>query len=504
MSIELNNNFDLKKAAPLDEKLSSVADVGSLPDPMVAANFIYEGAVIYVIDVKANYQAQDDPDNPATLIWVNIGGGDCCTQVNIGTITVPSGTGDLDMDDVIPAISTCHTVNIVVTGGTTYQVNSISNMPSSQETKFTTSVGNAITFIHTNYSLAGAGDIVMEVGFDYVLTGRSIANESLTLVKEGNALTQVTGEQFINAQALCDVISNLGVTVIDNLNSESTVAALSANQGNILLGLLQDKQDAFGINGLLSWNNDQTQLTANYPDFIFTNSPTNISNVGGYLTSQVPSNTKHQIIKVSTTGAITTLHGVWLLPGGKDPGVFTNWIQLSSTFSTSLPFSLVSITEEPVVDGTTAEADGTYYLRMNEDTMNNFDGGVGATFNPGDGVSERVNIKLPTDEVFEVNLTVECTTDEWENFVLKAYRHNTFGSITDAIPGAYASVDAWPVSLPASAASSNGTYVYSVILRPSGTVNKFSFAWEPRAGVGTPNLISRAVVGGQMSIKKLK
>jgi hypothetical protein len=67
----INNDFDLKKKSLLDKRLTPVTTFVNLPDPNLASNFIPEGAIILVQDTGLNYQAQYDPLNPTTLIWVN-------------------------------------------------------------------------------------------------------------------------------------------------------------------------------------------------------------------------------------------------------------------------------------------------------------------------------------------------------------------------------------------------------------------------------------------------
>jgi len=66
----INNNFDLKKKALLDERLLPVDSYSNLPDPNLPSKFIPEGATILVRDTGLNYQAQIDPLNTNNLIWV--------------------------------------------------------------------------------------------------------------------------------------------------------------------------------------------------------------------------------------------------------------------------------------------------------------------------------------------------------------------------------------------------------------------------------------------------
>jgi len=500
MAIEINNNFIPKKAASLDARLNSVINEGALPDPNIAANFIYEGAQIYTITEKTNFQAQEDPDNLETLIWVNIGSGDCCVQVNIGSITVATGTGNLNMEDVVPPIATCHTVNIVITGGTTYTVNSIIDAPLGQVIKFVTNNNFVVTFTHTDLELAGANDIVMEIGLDYVMSGRTIANESLTLVNEGSAMSQVTGEQFVSLAAFCEALAGLNVTVIDALTSTSSSAALSANQGHILAEILSEKQNIFAVSGLLEWNNDGTGLTAAYPDFIYTTSQANIINVGTYLISTFTGTTKHRLAKVLGN---TLLHGVWLLPGGKNPSIFLNWLQLSSSTNITKSYARIPITPELLVNGSTAEADGQYFLRLNKTNTLAF-GSPNIVFNPANSDTQKVNIRLTVGKSYDVSVMVECITDEWQKFVFRAYQHTNFGDIINAmdIPQ---EINAWPTSVTGVAGSlSIGTYLYNFRVSPISLGNIYSFAWEPRLGVVSPNTISRQVVGGMIMVKEVE
>ena len=50
MAIEIIDNLDPKKASHLDDRLTTVANVASLPDLTIASNFLYEGATIYIIN----------------------------------------------------------------------------------------------------------------------------------------------------------------------------------------------------------------------------------------------------------------------------------------------------------------------------------------------------------------------------------------------------------------------------------------------------------------------
>jgi len=136
MSTTIHNNFKLSRAVHIDAKLVPVANFAALPDPNMAANCIYEGAVIYVQDVKLNYQAQDDGSGLGTFAWVSIGGQ--TDALVVGSINLLPTATNIDLSTVSPAIANCYAVVISIVGGTTVNLNTFTNFPVDQNITFST------------------------------------------------------------------------------------------------------------------------------------------------------------------------------------------------------------------------------------------------------------------------------------------------------------------------------------------------------------------------------
>ena len=94
-----------------------------------------------------------------------------------GIINILPATTNIDLNLVLPSISSCDKVIINVVGGSSALISSITNWPSGLKLTFSTSVGQAVTFQHTDYDVAGLGDIVIEDGQNMTLNGRIIGNE---------------------------------------------------------------------------------------------------------------------------------------------------------------------------------------------------------------------------------------------------------------------------------------------------------------------------------------
>ena len=123
MSVEIYNNFSPKIAQHIDSRFQTVTSVGALPDPTVAANFIYEGAIAYVSGtVNIFYKCVD---NGVSLEWQPFLDDDLV----IGDINITPATSVLDLSLVSPAIASCYAVRINIVGGTSATIQSITNMP---------------------------------------------------------------------------------------------------------------------------------------------------------------------------------------------------------------------------------------------------------------------------------------------------------------------------------------------------------------------------------------
>jgi hypothetical protein len=236
MSVNTIDNLNPKIAKHLDERLKTVSTFSSLPDPTVAANFLYVGAQAYVQDVDKYYKVID---NGSEYEWVLVNPEDLV----IGTLNITSSTFVLDMSLVTPDISDCYAVQINIIGsGTSATIQAITNFPASDKlVTFYTQSGKTITFKHFDYDVATSDQIVLENGFDITISGRDIGNESVTFKKHGIAICQWDATQFMKASEWAQNL--LSVAIYDGLDSTSTIMALSANQGKVLSDALALKQD---------------------------------------------------------------------------------------------------------------------------------------------------------------------------------------------------------------------------------------------------------------------
>jgi hypothetical protein len=508
MPTELYNNFTVNKKARLDSKLEMVANSYNLPDPNLGTNFIYEGAEVYVSSEKANYQAQDDPDNPGTLIWVKVGGSS--EELVTGAIIISSTDTVLDLSSVNPSISTCDNVIVKVTGDDV-TINSITNFPENQPIKFQAFAGNTVTFTHTELSEGGAGDIILELPYPYTLIGRTSAKETLTLVNyndsksSGGIISQVTGEQFVSEDDIVSILGDLKTTVTDNLTSTSALDALSANQGRVLANMVSNVNN-FQVGGLLSFNSDNTVLTGNHPEFIQTIAPDGTSNVINYLTTSIPSIAKHRLVEFTNSG--TTADGVWLLGAQQNPTLSSNWIQISKTISSTRPWAIYDILPSGTVD-TDAESNGDYFLRFYEEPVD-YDGVSNVTF---DSVSvsrpaSRVNMKLSVGKTYSIEVQVSLSTNGHGQFFLNSHSSSSFGSTTDAIPGTRGVTNGTPVYTGIVNANNTSSLLpyavtanYSEIAKiEQGDNDILSFAW---GHTSTPTVSDRTVIGGRIIIKEI-
>ena len=508
MPTEIYNNFTVNKKAHLDNKLETVTTVPNLPDPNLGTNFIYEGAEVYVSGEKATYQAQDDPDNTGTLIWVRTGGD--TTALVTGTVTISSTATILDLATVSPLIATCDAVLIKVIGGDTVSINSMLNCPADQPIKFTAFTGQTVTFNHTEIADAGSNDIILELPYPYSMVGRSNADESLTLVKEGgrgigkasaNTLSQVTGEQFVSQAEIIAALSDLSTNITDNLTSTSIIDGLSANQGRILANMISNVNN-FQVDGSLSWNADNTILTGGYTGFIETIAPDGTKNVLNYLTNSIASIGSHRLVKFTNSG--TSDDGVWLIGAGQNPAIASNWIQISESSNQVRPWAIYDITSSGTVDND-AETNGDYFLRFSETPISS-DGLLQSTFN-NSGATEKVNIKLPVGKTYSIEVHVSLSTSGQGQFFLDSHSSSSFGTLADAIPGTKGITTGAPVYMGITNLSNvNSLLPYAVTANYSDIVkleqgdnNIFSFAWGQTV---TPTATDRTVLGGGRIIIK--
>jgi hypothetical protein len=232
MAIETQNNFSPKVAKHLDERLKSVPSVADLPNPNNANNFLYLGALAFVVNENCHYRCEADGTDK---IWRKFDT-DSLLQ---GVINIAPTDTNLDLDQLPLDVTKYDTIRINIVGGTFANLNTISNFPENQLLTFIVSVGKQVRFKHFDYDVATTNQIVLENGFDMTLSGRSIGDEALTLKKQGVALCQWDAVQFVKSSEW--LMNLLSVTVLDNLESESTTASLSANQGRVLEAKKQNK-----------------------------------------------------------------------------------------------------------------------------------------------------------------------------------------------------------------------------------------------------------------------
>lgn len=368
MPAEIYNDFDLKKASPLDSRLAPLSLIADLPNPMTPSNFLFLGATIYVEEDNSNYRVEEDPSNPGILIWVKQSSAGLVT----GTLNITPLTTNLDLNLVSPDISLCDSVLVNIVGGTTALVDVITNFPANVKLTFFTGVGQTLTFNHTDYTSANTGKIVLEDGFDMNLKGRTVGNESLTLEKQDTAIVQVSATQFIKTADWVSTV--LSLVVEDSLTSTSINTALSANQGKILNDTKQNNltvtpderidltNDIITIKPYskneipLIWSNaDISSAAADMPAFLAS------LYAGGF--GAIAYNIQHEDRYVNATvekGLSLNKpldFGKWLLPAGLASDVESNWFNIEQPTKVLVGhYGLDSGTNLPLVEGAALHA----------------------------------------------------------------------------------------------------------------------------------------------------
>jgi len=336
MAVEIYDNLDVKKASHLDERLVSVSTASSLPDPTVASNFIYEGAIAYVVDENAHYRCEDVSSVLTWVYWMGSGANDLV----VGSMTILPTDTVLDLSAVTPSVDQCYAVEVSITdtggGQTSAAISSITNFPSGTDRLLTFKVenGKQLTFVHNDYATATANEIVIEDGYDMTLTGRVIGNETLTLKAHGTAFAQWDAVQFVTASEWLTAIST-GL-VVDNLTTQDGASALSANQGYILAQMMDEKQQVLsaGDNITLIPGSNSTEIQADPWEWVSTIYGTTVTDLDSALIwlSTNPFGTSAQnyyrIVGRSERAAPTLM-----LPPRKDPTVLGNWRILSEGVS---------------------------------------------------------------------------------------------------------------------------------------------------------------------------
>jgi hypothetical protein len=339
MSVEIYDNYKVQKAEHIDAKLVSAASVANLPDPTVAGNFLYLGALAYVINENAHYRVELVA---AVWTWVYFAGAGNNLITGYMNITPSTTTLDLslvtsDAAGLVPVpVSTCYTIKVIITstgGGTTgATIGAITNFPSGADRllSFTTEVNNVLTFTHTGYASAIATQVVIEDGFDMSLTGRLIGNECLTLKDHSGALCQHTSVQFVAASEWLNTIAS--ALVYNGLDSTDGTIALSAHQGNILNQLLDTKQQQLvaGDNITLTAGATTTLIKADPWAWVQTTYDSTVANLSTALvwlgTNPFGATAVNyfRVIARNDAGAPT-----FLLPPGLAPDILGNWVLIS-------------------------------------------------------------------------------------------------------------------------------------------------------------------------------
>jgi hypothetical protein len=425
---EIYDNINAKKAQNLDAKLQTVATVALLPDPTVVANFIYEGAICYVAGViDKHYKCVMNSDGTA-LEWVVLDPADLV----IGTINITPGTSVLDLSIVSPAIALCYAVNINVVGGTSATIQSVLNMPGNDKLiTFQVTTGQQIKFKHFDYDVATSNQIVMEVGFDKIIEGRTIGNESLTLKQHGVALAQWDATQFMKASEWAQNLLSIGLA--DNLTSTSTTTALTANQGRVLNNLVATKQNLLTAGQkiqLVPGTNptDPTVINALPRDWaawsgIVPITTTNV-NVLAWLVTLFTGTTlsvseEYRFVDLRTVAARPDM-GLWMIPPGHDATLGANWIQLDAPRNESS----IKYSYNLEANMGTALTGGQYYFKMNPGSSVGTD--IGVIWNTDGSTSIATTFGFSGIGIYEIEIDMELSIAQANAANLAQYDINLY------------------------------------------------------------------------------
>jgi len=436
MSVEIYDNYYPKKAAHVDARLATVTTVALLPDPTVAANFLYEGAVAYVAGtVEKHYKCVMNVGNTA-LEWVLYDS----SALVIGTINITPATSSLDLALVSPAIANCYAVKINVVGGISASLQSIVNMPGSDKLiTFYVTAGQDVNFKHVDYDAAAPSQIVLENGFDLLLKGRAIGDESLTLKLHGTALCQWDATQFMKST---EWLTNLlNIAIVDNLTTSDADKALSANQGVVIKSLIDTKQNILTagekitvVPGTLATdphtiNNDPRDWLNITPT-----TPVVITDLDAYIVSiTIVFSIEYRYLDLRNFGTNAN-QGLWMLPPKKDPTVLGNWINMDLSAATALGDSVIKF--KP-----TSLASATTNIHLTLDETNVLGSNPGFTFTNNTGLTPTIKDKVFFNSagtyVVDVQIVLSAAmldSAELENFmmIIAQYLDTTSGASGDS------------------------------------------------------------------------
>lgn len=354
---EIYSNLDLKKSDHLDRRLRTVTTFTDLSDPTVVGNFLYVGASAYVEDEDEFYKVN------SSYVWTTTS----ASALNIGIITIASGHSEIDLQFVIPAIEECSSVLVKMgtasNPATSLNIQSITNFPNvDREITFYTEANKEITFNHKDYDAATSDQIVMENGFNFTLSGRSIGNESISFKKQGPVVCQWDAVQFMKST---DWAQNLlSIAVVNSLESTSGTTALSANQGRVLKGLIDEKQENFSVGNRLTLTSNNLEVTpaswTRINDPVHSIDLTTFAKFQQWLILLLGSKDNSRYYYVQANN-ISGNHGIWLLPAGADPSNFGSWNSIGEPQTTQ---GLVEYKISPETSGTLGSQliGGRYYL----------------------------------------------------------------------------------------------------------------------------------------------
>jgi len=425
MSVEIYGNFKPQIEQHIDSRLKTVTTVADLPDPNIPSNFIYEGAIAYVAGTVDKFY-KCVVTTGTTKEWVPF----VADDLVIGTINITPSTTVLDLNLVSPAIDECYAVQINIVGGTSANIQTITNFPGSDKLiTFFVQAGQDVTFKHVNYDVASTDQIVLEVGFDMKISGRTIGNESLTLKRHGVANCQWDATQFVKST---EWIQNLlSQAVVDNLLSTSTVMPLSANQGRVLKLLVDGKQQQLTPGQKISLTPGVTTTTIDslprdWEQVIIAASPAPGTATDVFIAGQV-SGTSEEYRFVDLRNSSDGSRGLWMLPPNHVANVAGNWIMLDSPVGNIGHLRLTYAADSNLTDNLVSNR---YYMRnLVSGTGNTIDTipGTSHVFN-GDGIAgEKTSLRLNNIGVYEVKLDVVIQINDVTPRYINAYIHLTDG-----------------------------------------------------------------------------
>jgi len=327
-STEIYNDIYLKVAKSLDAKLAPVANVEALLDPTDPTNFLYEGATVWVISEDRPYTVKLINN---VLVWKPSYKNDKV----LGVINLLSSSTHLDLSGTQPAIDNCWGVVINIVGSGTPILSTIANLPLGENITLFVEPNKSLIVKHKDIDLAQGDDIVLELGSDITLKGRTIGTERLILFNDNGVNTQYGSVQFVDTDELVALVTQaLTTPIANNLTTNSSTTALSAAMGVYLAQLINAKNPRIipGIGLTKSYNavNDLDTFSLNVPYYTKTIPSSAVGNINTYLTTRSNSDTHNLVVDLTAFK-----QGSYLLPRGAAANVLVNWITLIEPINTA-------------------------------------------------------------------------------------------------------------------------------------------------------------------------